>query len=155
MKSCPDSYENLRKSKVFRRQEEEEKEVGGEEAFFTSNVEAGQRRVVKEGDVEDIVLYSGKKEDVPGLCSETLGCALLDCGCTSNVCGELWLKSYLASLSEKEKEKVVDEGSRGKRFRFGGGEVLTSLKQVTFPAVLAGKCVMIKSHVVRSKIPLL
>ena len=155
LNSCPDSYENLKKSKAFTAQEEEEKEGDGEEAFFTSNFEAGRRRAVKEGDVEDIVLYSGKREDVSGLCSETLGCALLDCGCTSNVCGELWLKSYLASLSEKEKEKVVEEGSKGKRFKFGGGEVLASLKQVTFPAVLAGKCVMIKSHVVKSKIPLL
>ena len=155
LSSCPDSYENLRKSKAFTAQEEEEKEDDSEEAFFTSNFEAGQRRVAKEGDVEDIVLYSGKREDVSGLCSETLGCALLDCGCTSNVCGELWLKSYLASLSEEEKGKVVEEESKGKRFRFGGGEVLASLKQVTFPAVLAGKGVMIKSHVVRSKIPLL
>ena len=154
LNSCPDSYENLRKSKAYIGQEEE-KEEEGEEAFFTANFEAGRLRVEKEGDVEDIVLYSGKREDISGLGSETLGCALLDCGCTSNVCGELWLKSYLASLSVEEKEKVVVVESMGKRFRFGGGEVLASLKQVTFPAVLAGKAVMIKSHVVKSKIPLL
>ena len=43
----------------------------------------------------------------------------------------------------------------GKKFRFGGGKVLPSLKQVKFPAVLVNKKVCIKSHVVRSRIPML
>ena len=45
--------------------------------------------------------------------------------------------------------------SDGKKFRFGGGEVLPSILNVKFPGKLAGKDVMFASHVVKSNIPLL
>ena len=43
----------------------------------------------------------------------------------------------------------------GKKFRFGGGRVLPSISLVVFPARLAGKDIMFKSHVVNSDILLL
>ena len=50
---------------------------------------------------------------------------------------------------------MKEYGSGGKKFWFGGGEVLPSIKLVKFPAILAGRKVQIKSHVVESGIPLL
>ena len=103
-------------------------------------------------DAEDVFCSSGLKAN---LGSDTQGCAVLDCACNSNVCGEPWLKSYVASLNAEDKGRVVEMGSEGKNFRFGGKVVCPSMKQVRFPAVLAGKAVMIQTHVVKSPIPLL
>ena len=52
--------------------------------------------------------------------------------------------------------KTVAVEDRGeKKFRFGGGEVLTAMGKVTFPAQLAGNRVRISTYVVASPIPLL
>ena len=53
------------------------------------------------------------------------------------------------------KKKVQVFPSGGKKFRFGGGKVLPSIKLVKFPGRLAGRDVMFSSHVVQSNIPLL
>ena len=45
--------------------------------------------------------------------------------------------------------------SSGKKFRFGGGEVLPSIMTVKLPGRLARKEVMFKNRVVKSNIPLL
>ena len=39
---------------------------------------------------------------------ETLNHAVLDSGCTENVCGTSWLENYLETLSEEDREKVVN-----------------------------------------------
>ena len=113
------------------------------------------RSLAKDWEAEDIVMYSSNKNKISPLGSESLGSALLDCGCSSNVMGLAWWKGYKAGLSPKLQEKVREYDSKGKRFRFGGDEVLPSLKMVKFPAELAGKEVVFKSHVVNSSIPLL
>ena len=148
--TCPHKWENLESSKVV--STEEEAAYTEEETFFTSGC-----GVPKTADCEDIILYTGRsKEKASGLCRETLGCLVLDCGCTSNVCGELWLDSYLTALSEEDTQSVKEVvGEKMKRFRFGGDEVLSSLKVMSIPAVLAGRKVQIKTHVVSSTIPLL
>ena len=69
--------------------------------------------------------------------------------------GKSWWESYKACLSAENLNKVVEEDPGTKKFRFGGGEVLKSLRLVTFPANLVGKKVLFKSHVVSSNIPLL
>jgi hypothetical protein len=71
------------------------------------------------------------------------------------VAGNDWWNSYKAALSRKLREKVTESSGKMKRFRFGGGEVLKSLKEVEFPAMLAGRKVTMKCHVVNSSIPLL
>ena len=73
------------------------------------------RMIGKYGEVKDIILYSNNKEKLNGLGSETLGCLLLDCGCSCNVMGEGWWKSYLASLPEEMKQKVKLADSHGRR----------------------------------------
>ena len=42
---------------------------------------------------------------------ETLNCAVLDRGCTKNVCGESWLSNYLDTLTEIDYSNVVVEKS--------------------------------------------
>ena len=51
---------------------------------------------------------------------ETLNCAVLDTGCTKNVCGQPWLDSYLDSLTPGYLLKVVEEKSSSS-FKFGDG----------------------------------
>ena len=151
---CPDSYENLRKSRSLAlAAAPAEKEE--EESYFTDTLAGIMRKVGQGGEAEDIILYTGSRKKVTGLSGETLGSLLLDCGCSSNVAGEGWWNSYQASLVPELKKKVQVFPSRGKKFRFGGGKVLTSIKLVKFPGRLAGRDVMFSSHVVQSNIPLL
>ena len=85
-----------------------------------------------------------------------MGSIILDCGCSQNICGEYWLKSYVASLSEEDERKVegiIDE--KKTKFRFGGGEVLSSIKMIKIPSEIADKKVSLITYVVSSGIPLL
>ena len=61
----------------------------------------------EKGEVDDVILYTGKKE-LGGLVRETLGCLLLDCGCSKNVAGESWWNSYKASLPQSIKNRVKE-----------------------------------------------
>ena len=65
--------------------------------------------------------------------SETFNCAVLDSGCTKNVCDESWLTNYLDTPTESDHSKVVVEKSSN-CFRFGNRKSLNSEKIVTFPA---------------------
>ena len=153
---CPDSYENLRKfrSMALAAAPTDETEAA-EDAYFTSNLAGVLRKVEQGGAAEDIILYTGNRQSITELGGETLGCLLLDCGCSSNVAGEGWWRSYKASLPAELQKKVQVLPSLGKKFRFGGGKVLPSTKLVKFPGKLAGQDVMFISHVVDSNIPLL
>ena len=136
-------------------EENKTREEEEEEAYFTGDLVENLRKMSKEeGEVEDIILFSGKKE-LGGLVCETLGCLLLDCGCSKNVAGEGWWNSYKASLPKCWQDQVKESKSDGRRFRFGGDKVLTSTKVVRFPAMIAGRLVTIESHIVKSRIPLL
>ena len=57
--------------------------------------------------------------------------------------------------SEQDKAMVKVNHSINKKFRFGGNEVLPALKEVTVPAMLGGKKILITTSVVASQIPLL
>ena len=136
-------------------EENKTREEEEEEAYFTGDLVENLRKTIKEeGEVEDIILLSGRKE-LGGLVCETLGCLLLDCGCSKNVAGEGWWNSYKASLPKCWQDQVKESKSDGRRFRFGDDKVLTSTKVVRFPAMIAGRLVTIESHIVKSRIPLL
>ena len=148
LQACPDSWENLQHGNMAEQEEEEE-----EESYFTASMKFPEK---EEGEYEDLVLYTGSnKKEICSLGSETLNSLIIDCGCTSNVCGQEWMDGYIGALSNADKALVKEEKGSGKRFRFGGDEVLTPLKMITFPAMLGGRRVNIKTHVVSSKIPLL
>ena len=114
---CPDSYENLRKFRSIvlaaapcESKEEEEEEKVEEESYFTGDLMGNLRKMKEEqkhGEVDDVILYTGKKE-LGGLGSETLNCLLLDCGCSKNVMGESWWRCFKASLPMSLKEKVKE-----------------------------------------------
>ena len=89
-----------------------------------------------------------------GLLGETLGYGIIDSGCSKTVCGEVWYKCHLDAMSSDDSERVVEEPS-STTFRFGDGKKVTSLKKVTFPALVAGKEVRIAADVVPYEIPLL
>ena len=79
---------------------------------------------------------------------------VLDSACSSTVCGQVWLETYLDSLSEDDHSKVMkNEGI--KVFKFGGGTRLRSNGEYDLPMCIAGRQVKVKTDVVDSDIPLL
>ena len=56
------------------------------------------------------------------MCEETEEKGVLDCGCTSPVAGENWIKEFIKGLSDKDKKNIIQDKS-DKTFKFGGGEV--------------------------------
>ena len=67
-----------------------------------------------------------------------LNTAVLDSGCTKNVCGKLWLDCYIDSLS-KEGSKLTEERLSSARFEFGDGRVVQASRQVIIPAYIGDK----------------
>ena len=125
---CPDSWENLAKAKSNTAQNSQEP-----------------------------CLYTGTNSSSPDntlLRVEASFCAVLDCACSSTVCGASWnLQNFLRSLHEENKK--VEQLPSERSFKFGGGEVLPSIACYKIPAYLAGKKVFIQTDVVESDIPLL
>ena len=104
---------------------------------------------------EHVVLFTGfNKADVVQLEAEAHNSGVLDSACTSTVSGRVWVHSYIETLSESDKVKVVKLPSN-KRFKFGSGNVFPSEGEYLLPACLAGKSVTVKTDVVECDIPLL
>ena len=72
---------------------------------------------------------------------------ILDCGCTKNVTGEVWLDEFINELSEEDKSLVEDEKTHTK-FKFGDEKEVVSTREVKFPCVVGSKTVMVKANVV-------
>ena len=98
-----------------------------------------------------ISLYSDTMKHLVG---ETLSTAVLDSGCTKNVCGETWLKCYLDTLDEMDLKQVKYQQS-STSFKFGSGERVTSMKVVNIPSIISGRKVFIETDVVNCDLPLL
>ena len=88
------------------------------------------------------------------LTHESLGMAILDCGCTKTVCGEVWMNVYLDILKEEDKT-MIEVKKSDISFRFGDGAEVESLKMVKLPAMLGRKIDMIESNGVENEVPLL
>lgn len=88
------------------------------------------------------------------LVKETLGMALLDCGCTKTVMGQLWFQGFLSMLPEAVRNKVKYEDAVN-TFRFGDGVEVKSAQMVHLPVSLSGTPVVIRSCLVDNDIPLL
>ena len=133
---CSDSRENIYKTNILQKDglcKQEEYDIN----------------VVKEG--ETVTLFAGNNKRI----IEELGnCAVLDCGCSSTVCGQKWMDCHLQSLGPDDKSRVVCSPGR-KVFKFGGDERFRSLANYSILAVLAGKDVRIQTDIVDSDIPLL
>ena len=107
-------------------------------------------------EVQITLMASGDRfdEKVESLFGETIGCIILDSGCTKTVCGEGWLRDFLDTLTPVERARVQYEQSSA-YFKFGDGVRLKSLKCAVLPCILAGKSVRIRTDVVQCSIPLL
>ena len=70
---------------------------------------------------ENALFFTGyNKEEVRRLGIDARNCVVLDRACSSAVCGENWLNSYIQSLDRADKMKV--QHSIGESvFKFGGG----------------------------------
>ena len=84
----------------------------------------------------------------------SIGCAVVDSGCTKSVCGNIWLNTYIDSLSQKERKLIYTESSIC-QFRFGIGKVYTSNRIVHIPVHIGASCASLAVHVVPCNIPLL
>ncbi|OWF53616.1 hypothetical protein KP79_PYT25470 [Mizuhopecten yessoensis] len=106
-------------------------------------------------EVEHTVLFTGyHKEGITQLGSDARNCAVLDSACSSTVCGNTWLQTYLDSLGEDDRSKVVSQTGH-RIFKFGGGTKLKSDGEYELPMCIVGKQVTVKTDVVDSDIPLL
>ena len=88
------------------------------------------------------------------LVGETLGQAVVDTGCPFTVTGETWLKSYINSLSRKDRNAIRTRNSNNK-FRFGDGLLHPSKFHVTIPIYVGEHKYQLGVDVVESNIPLL
>ena len=114
-----------------------------------------------EGDIEkkekisDVNLVLFKQNEFESvLLEETIGCIVLDSGCTKTVCGIKWYDLYLDGIS-KEMEKNIEEKPGVNTFRFGDGERITSLKNVTIPCRICNTVVKVNTDIVSADIPML
>ena len=86
------------------------------------------------------------------ICEETEGKGVLDCARTSPVAGEHWIKEFIKGLSGEDKKNIVEEKST-KTFKFGDGEVRSSIKCVTLPVEVTGVKGTITTDVVKADLP--
>ena len=94
------------------------------------------------------------EEQEMDLLKEAIGHCVVDSGCSRTVCGELWLSSYLDSLSTRDRENVLSRPSYY-NFKFGVGKVYRSSQEVTIPIYIQGRKLKISTQVVEANIPLL
>ncbi|CAG2194669.1 unnamed protein product [Mytilus edulis] len=86
---------------------------------------------------EEVVMFTGNvREDITRLGIDARNCAVLDSACSSTVCGQLWMRSYVDSLNETDKAKIFKEDGN-KVFKFGGGTRLKSIGEYSLPAVMS------------------
>ena len=86
--------------------------------------------------------------------NETFNKVLIDTGTTSNVCGDVWLNTFLESMPEDLKKKV-SEVKRNMSFRFGDGRAVESNKCVMLPIKLCNRDLMLETFVVPGELPFL
>lgn len=91
---------------------------------------------------------------INNLVNEALGCALLDSGCSTSVCGTRWLKDFCSRLSDTERGKIVKNESKAK-FSFADGKTVSSLERVTLPCYIGGLYASVTTDVIECDIPLL
>lgn len=106
-------------------------------------------------------LFMGYASDIPPLApklqtllKESEGGAVLDTGCSTTVCGRPWLDAYTGSLSDYEREHIVEVPSSS-TFTFGDGRTIQSVGKVTIPGWIGGIRSNITTDIVQCNIPLL
>ena len=108
-------------------------------------------------ETHDIILFESDLDEprnVKSLLFESLGCAVLDCGASKSVCGDIWYNDYINSLPESEKSNIkIFPSSRN--FKFGYNDSIKSEKYVHIPIVVGNRKVLLGVDVIKAEIPLL
>ena len=75
---------------------------------------------------EHAVLFTGyNTEKIRLLSIDARNCAVLYSACSSTVCGDSWVNTYIQSLDKDDKETMKQPEGQ-KVFKFGGGTCLKS-----------------------------
>ena len=131
-----------------------DEEVGeGQVNQYFATIEDGESKE-KEEEVAFITLIEQPSDNVLSLVHETLACALVDSGCLKTCAGESWVECYKETLTEEQMKEVVTKISNTP-FRFGDGEIVRAKSEVTLPARIGSKDVLIKTNVLKVELPLL
>ena len=93
-------------------------------------------------------------QDSKAFVVECLGCAIVDSGCPSTVCGSLWLQAYTDSLSANQKQ-LIEVLKCSKKYRFGHGNEVEACKSVRVPVFFGKTKATLTINVVPIDIPLL
>ena len=89
------------------------------------------------------------------LLEESKGCAIIDSGCATTVCGREWVNDFIDTLCDEDRKNIREEPSKEK-FTFGDGNTVESLKKMHIPCWIQGlDRGFITTEVVESGIPLL
>ena len=88
------------------------------------------------------------------LVGETLGQAVIDTGCPHTVSGESWLKTYIDTLSRKDRLSIRQHKSTNK-FRFGDGKTYPSKFHIVIPIYVGHNRYLLGVDIVECNIPLL
>jgi hypothetical protein len=104
-------------------------------------------------DEHNITLFVKGVDPCEVFMCEAFSTAVVDTACTKTVCGEDWLDNYINILDEDQRSCVKIRSS-DRMFRFGDGQKVKSMKQVTIPAQIGNTKCNIEAEVVKSKIPL-
>lgn len=128
-KDCPDSYEN-----------------------------SGAKGKDESGSVH-LSLFMGLTDNsdnkkLNNLVDESRCGAVIDTGCSTTVCGKLWLNDYMQSLTEYERTQIKESASDS-TFTFGDGVSVKSIKRLTLPCWIGNIEADITTDVVECNIPLL
>ena len=101
-----------------------------------------------------IELLQKSEDSMRWFVGETMGCAVIDSGCSKTVAGKQWLNCYLEQLDVANKSDIQFRKSSNV-FRFGEGSPVTSQGSVKLPVKIGSKDVTIEADIVNVDIPLL
>ena len=135
---CPDSWENMKDVHVT-----ELTTVGEDDEY------SGHEDEMKE------CFITENSSELKRFCVEAKNCAALDSCCTGVVCGEQWLRTFLASMDQEDRKKVIGPTKTNTVFKFGNQQQLTSTARYRLPIQVGGKNIEIDTEVIKSDIPML
>ena len=121
--------------------------------FKNNDADENENKVVQ---LSMLVGYTNEfgSENLSTLVKDASGCAILDSGCSTTVCGQIWFDKYVSSLSPIDSELIEIKPSNT-NFTFGNGRSYQSTKCAKIPCYVAGMKADIEVDVVNCNIPLL
>ena len=118
-------------------------------------VQQDDQNTASQDEVISLFQDTGENNDsLKWFLGETIGCAVVDSGCSKTVAGSQWVKCFVDSLDESEVKTIITKESN-ETFKFGQGDSIHSLGKIVIPVQLGKQKVTIESDIVEADIPLL